>query len=337
VDPRPYQADLNQAEANVKLAIADRNLMEKNANRARRMWASKSMSAEDYERDIAQYEKSVAQLGAVESARDKAQLYLDYTRVKAPVTGRISRRFVDPGNLCTADMTVLTTIVTEDPVYAYFDVDERTYLDLLASVAPGQKSWHDGLRLPVLMRLANEPEFDKIGEVDFVDNRVVSTTGTVRMRGVFPNDRGMLKAGLFVRIRLPVGTIYDSIVIPDEAIQSDQEQKYVWVVDAKNMAKYRTVQTGQSISVKDGQTIKNLRVIKPAEKGKEGKEGLTVGERVVVSGMQRVRPDLQVDAEDEASPPPPQMPLVRLLNRPQEPSRPSGKEIGRQGGGAAPR
>src|SRR5205807_3476751 len=137
-----------------------------------------------YDTAVAAREKSAAQVGASEAARDRAKLYLDYTRITAPVTGRVSRRFVDPGNLVNADNTVLTTIVSEDPMYAYFDVDERTYLELLASVAPGQKSWYEGLRLPVMMRLANENEFVKLGEVDFVDNKVLATTGTVRMRGV---------------------------------------------------------------------------------------------------------------------------------------------------------
>src|SRR5262249_45999025 len=153
-----------------------------------------------------------------------------------------SRRFVDPGNLITADTTVLTTIVTEDPMYAYFDVDERTYLDLLATVSPGQKNqgaW--GLTLPVMMRLANENEFERVGTIDFVDNRVIANTGTVRMRGQFKNPSGLLKAGLFTRIRLPLGAPYKAIVIPDEAILSDQERKYVWVVNAKNEVEYRSV------------------------------------------------------------------------------------------------
>jgi RND family efflux transporter MFP subunit len=307
VEEKPYKVELDQVEANYKLAIAERNLMTENADRARRMWAKKAMSQEDYQRDLAAYEKSVAQVGAVEAMKAKAQMYMDYTRVKAPVSGRISRRFVDPGNLITADNTILTTIVAEDPVYAYFDVDERTYLDLLATVAPGQKSWYEGLKLPVMMRLANENEFEKVGEVDFVDNRVTASTGTVRMRGVFKNATGLLKAGLFVRIRLPVNEPYTAVLISDEAIQSDQERKYVWIVNAKNEAEYR--------SVKLGQAIKQLRVIRPPEKGMEGKEGLALGERVVIAGMQRVRSGLQVDVEDAPSPTPPEMPLVRLLQR----------------------
>jgi len=309
IDVRPYQADLNQMEANLKVAIADRSLWAKSAERARQLYPRNAMSRDDYDNIIGANEKAIAGVGAAEAARDRAKLYVDYTRVIAPVTGRVSRRFVDPGNLITADNTVLTTVVTESPMYAYFDVDERTYLDLLASVAPGQRSWYEGLRLPVMMRLANETEFekDKVGVVDFVDNMVKGTTGTVRMRGVFQNTSGYLKSGLFVRVRLPTGTAYKSILIPDEAILSDQERKYVWVVNAKNEVEYR--------SVKIGQPVKDLRVIRPAEPGKEGKEGLVEGERFIVSGMQRVRKGIQVEPETLAPPTPPEMPLIRLMQK----------------------
>ena len=126
------------------------------------------------------------------------------------------------------------------------------------------------------------------------------------MRGVFANSNGLFKAGLFVRIRLPIGTAYKAMLIPDEAILSDQERKYVWVVNSKNVVEYRSVQLGQS--------IKELRVIKPPTPGHEGKEGLSAGDRVIIAGMQRVRNGVQVSVEEHAPPPPPKMPLVNLLN-----------------------
>jgi RND family efflux transporter MFP subunit len=310
IDPRPYQADLNQAKANLKVAIAERNLQEQNVERARRLVATKTLSSEEYQTIAAANEKAGATVGALQAAQEKAELYLDYTRVTAPVTGRISRRFVDPGNLINADNTVLTTIVTENPMYAYFDVDERTYLNLLASAAGGSSADVDKYHPPVMMRVANEHEFDvgKVGVVDFVDNRVVGNTGTVRMRGVFQNPGGFLKAGLFVRIRLPIGAAYRAILVPGEAVQSDQDRKYVWVVNAKSEVEYRSVQLGREI-----QELRGWQVIRPPEKGKEGKEGLTVGDRVIVSGMQRVRRGIAVQPEMQAPPPPPEMPLVRLL------------------------
>jgi multidrug efflux system membrane fusion protein len=228
------------------------------------------------------------------AAQERAQLYLDWTRVTAPVTGRISRRFVDPGNLVTADVTILTSIVTQDPMYAYFDVDERTYLDLVGPAANGPSTMLSALHLPVRMSLANEHQdgdfvFPHAGTVDFVDNQVNANTGTIRLRGVFPNKNGKLKAGLFVRIQLPIGSPYQTILIPDEALLSDQGRKYVYVLNDKDEVEYRPVQVGRA--------VRGLRVIKPAEAGKEGQEGLTLRDRVIVNGQQQVRPKMTVQVK----------------------------------------
>ncbi|TMQ35707.1 MAG: efflux RND transporter periplasmic adaptor subunit, partial [Planctomycetota bacterium] len=147
-----------------------------------------------------------------------------------------------------------------------------TYLDLMGTTAPGQASWLAGLQFPVMMRLANEEDFTRTGTVNFVDNRVSANSGTIRMRGVFENPTGVLKPGLFVRIRLPIGTPYKAVLIPDEALLSDQGRKYVYVVNNKNEVVYRPVSLGQE--------IQGLRVIK---------KGVSMGEKVIVSGMQRVR------------------------------------------------
>src|SRR5262249_15121824 len=203
--------------------------------------------------------------------------------------------------------TVLTSVVTEDPMYAYFDVDERSYLEVLESIAPGTKVWPEKAKLPVLAALANDAEYDRVGSIDFVDNRVIATTGTVRMRGVFDNHDGYLKAGFFIRVRLPMGQPYQATVIPDEAIQNDQERKFVWIVNDKNEVEYRSVQLGQS--------LREYRVIKPAEKGKEGKEGLSLSDRIIVNGVQRVRKGIVVDAETQQTVALPENPMVRLLEK----------------------
>jgi RND family efflux transporter MFP subunit len=311
IDPDPYQADFAQAVANLKQAEADQKLQRLIADRAQRLVGGGSVSKEDYDQAMGAWEKSQATVGAMTAARDRAQLYLGYTRVVAPVTGRISRRFVDPGNLVKADDTMLTTIVTEDPLYAYFDVDERTFLDLTGTtMAPslihipnpsgtGTISIPQATSLPVLMRLANEEEFTRLGHVNFVDNRVVATTGTVRMRGVFDNPKKTLKPGLFVRIRLPIGKPYKAVLISDEAILSDQGRKYVYVVNDKNEVVYRPVTLGQGIH--------GLRVIK---------ENLSEGERVIISGQQRVRPKTIVQAKMEDPPTPPHSPLTQVLGSP---------------------
>jgi RND family efflux transporter MFP subunit len=297
IDPRTYAADYHQAEANLKQAEADRKLQERNVDRARRMIRGNAIGKEEYDQIMAGMEKSSATVGAMEAARDRAKLYLDFTRVTSPLTGRISRRMVDPGNLVNADNTILTTIVTVNPLYAYFDVDERTYLDLVNTSGGEQASWFSALQYPVLMRLANEDQFTHAGTINFLDNRVNANTGTITMRGVFENTAGKLKSGLFVRLRLPIGVPYQAFLVPDEAILSDQGRKYLYVVNDKNEAIYRTVKLGQE--------IQGLRVIK---------EGIQAGEKVIVSGMQRVRRGAKVQATMRTPPKPPPSPLGRLLS-----------------------
>jgi RND family efflux transporter MFP subunit len=310
IDPRTYQSDLTRAEANLELAKRDSILQEKNAERARRLIGTRTIGREEYETTLATAEKAVKAVQMAEAARNTAKLYLDWTRVTSPVTGRVSRRWVDPGNLVNADSTILTTVVTENPLYAYFDVDERTYLGLVATRPQEKSSWLTGLHFPLLMRLANEEEFTRMGTCDFVDNQVNPSTGTIRMRGSFENPTGNLKAGLFVRIRLPLGSPTREILVPDEALLSDQGRKYVYVVNDKKEVVYRPVQPGLAIN--------GLRVIKAPAKGKEGKEGLSPGEQVIVIGMQRVRPGVKVEVKMQAPPKPPVSSLTRLLKRSQD-------------------
>jgi multidrug efflux pump subunit AcrA (membrane-fusion protein) len=241
--------------------------------------------------------------------------------VTVPFSGRISRRNVDPGNLVRADDNgmYLTRIVTEDPMYAYFDVDERTYLNLLQSSGVTQASAAMHVSLPVLMSLANESQdrFPHTGTINFVDNRVEPNTGTIRMRGIFENHDRSLKPGMFVRIRLPLGAPYQATLVEDKALMSDQGRKYVFVVDREEKAVYRPVEVGQAVHGKRAAKKAGdkslpetgdlgdevlLRVIKKPAKGKEGKEGLEPGERVIVSGQQRVRRGTAVHCIAQAPP-----------------------------------
>ena len=296
IDPRTYQADFNLAEANLKVAEAERTFQTKKAIRDRQLVSTNSIQKEEYEQTVANRDKAIANVGSMTAARDRAKLYLGFTRVTAPLSGRISRRLVDPGNLVNADQTVLTTIVTEDPMFAYFDVDERTYLQLVAATSTQSSGWFSSLNFPVFMRLANEEEFVQKGSINFLDNRVNANTGTVRMRGVFDNPKRFLKSGLFVRIRLPIGIPYETLLVPDEALQSDQGRKYVYVVNDKSEVEYRAVTLGQA--------IEGLRVIK---------EGLAKGDRVIVQGMQRVRAKMRVEAKMQEPPKPPKLSLTRML------------------------
>ena len=297
IDSRPYDADFSQAKANLTLAHAERDLQEANAARARTLMASRGISREDYDVALAARDKAKASVLGFEAAVLRTSVLVEYTKVTARISGRISRRSIDIGNLVKADETLLTTIVSDDKVHAYFDVDERTYLDLTGEKVSGSPSLHaKDLKLPVLMRLANEDKFEQKGVVDFVDNRLNGNTGTIRLRGVFPNPRGVLKAGLFVRVRLPLGRPYKALLIPDEAIQSDQGKKYVFVIDGEEKAEYRPVILGQA--------VQGLRVVK---------DGLRPGERVVINGMQKVQRQKPVKATLRDQPKSPGFPLGKLL------------------------
>jgi RND family efflux transporter MFP subunit len=335
IDPRPYKALYDQAVA--QIALNQAALVLAKATLARDETAGSAVAPQAVDQDRAAVEQAIAQVNAAKATAENLKINLDFTLITAPFDGRISRRSVDPGNDVTADVTMLTTIVTETPVYAYFDVDERTYLDLQKT----QTEWlYPMLRLKaglaflnvnslpvdagigvlaqgkVLMRLANEDKFTRIGVINFVDNRVVGSTGTIRMRGVFDNPAGDLTSGLFARVRLPIGNAYKALLIPDEAVLSDQGRKYVYVVNSESKVEYREVELGQS--------IEKLRVLKG---GRSKGKGVSEGEQVIIIGMQRVKPDQNVTVKVEDPPKPPDSPLKMLIKN-------QGSRIGSQESGA---
>jgi membrane fusion protein, multidrug efflux system len=313
IDPRPYEAQLNQDQAD--LAKIKAIVTKTEALYRRSISLSKiASSQEDIDTQKGDWEVAKAAILQAEAKIRLSQLNLDWTKVTAPISGRVSRRYVDPGNLVKADDTVLTTIVSDDHVYVYFDVDERSYLDLIgetpqtAESAPPPK-----LKLKVMMRLANSEEFTHTGAVDFVDNRIHGNTGTIRMRAVFANPRDTIKAGLFARIRVFVGKPFKTILIPDEALQSDQGRKYVYVVTTATEKKEDgTEETHDIVEYRPvvlGQAIQGLREIKEAKRDGEGKiiEGVVKDERVIINGMQRVRPKTVVHVTMEPPPKPPRL------------------------------
>jgi RND family efflux transporter MFP subunit len=189
---------------------------------------------------------------------------------------------LDEGNLIKADDTVLTMVVTQDPMYAYFDVDERTLLKLRRLGNDGGLAKSNAANVRVAMALADEDGFPHTGEIDFEDNNVDPATGTQRLRGVFANKNGLFAHGMFVRIHFQIGARRPAVVAPEEGIGTDQGQKFVYVVDAKNEIEYRKIKTG------------------PLEKGwRVIEDGLAAGERIVVSGIQRVRPMMKVEPREE--------------------------------------
>ena len=338
IDPRTYQDDLDLAEANLKQAEAELVLQTKRAERGIRLINSGSgaIGPEDYDQLVAARDKAKATVSAMKATRDRAKLFLDFTRVTAPplvdddgkpLVGRISRRQVDPGNLVNADQTILTTLVSVDRMYAYFDVDERTYLELATLADRGTDSSFSSRKFPVMMRLANEEEFAHKGYVNFLDNRLNANTGTVRMRGWFDNPKELLKSGLFVRIRLPIAKPYKAVIIPDEAVLSDQGRKHIYVVEKGKNAKGEEAYVVKYRNVVLGQSLSNYRAIK---------EGLKKDEMVIVSGLQKVHDNSEVQIEMSESSKPPQSPLIKQLQNDRTVPQAHSTEDGAKGEGRSP-
>jgi multidrug efflux system membrane fusion protein len=279
IDPRSYQAELARAEANVVQAEAHLTRLNADYQRAIYLSNTRAIGHEELDKISGDRAEADASVGIAKASRDLAKLNLNYTKVTASLDGIVSRAMVDPGNMVKADDTVLTTIVTQDPMYAYFDIDERSALRLSRQLLQGETKYP-----PVQMGLADEePNFPHRGSIDFVDNRLDTNTGTRHMRCSFPNKDGLLTPGLFVRIRFLYGELQNVILIPEEAITADQDRKYVYVVDDKDQIEHRQIKTGK---MRNG-----LRAVV---------DGLKGDERVVVKGIQRIRPGVSVIAKPMA-------------------------------------
>jgi RND family efflux transporter MFP subunit len=282
IDPRPYEALLNQAKAKVRQDEAQLAFDEAEYQRNLRASRTGAVSQSDLEKAGAARDVDRANIAADKAVVASRELDLSYTKVVAPVSGRVSRYVVTVGNLIqSGDQgggTLLTTIVSVDPMYAYFDVDELSVLRVRRMIREGKaKSARDG-EMPVYLGLANEDGFPHKGVVNFVDNQVNPRTGTLRLRGVFPNTDESLSAGYFARVRIPVGFAHAALLVSDRAIDADQGQKIVYVVGGDNTVSARPVRLG---ALHDG-----LR---------EVTDGLKPGERVVVNGLQQVRPGATVE------------------------------------------
>ncbi len=298
VDPRIYRAELKRAEGTLQQAKAHLSRLELDFKRAAPLLPSQAISREDYDKIVGDRDEAQAAVTIAEAALDLAKLNVDFTEVKAPFAGRVSRQMIDRGNMVKADETVLTTIVALDPIYVYFDVDERSVLKFRRLMQAGKvKSARDSVA-PVCMGLVDEveedgtPRFPHEGTINFVDNRIDPMTGTLRLRGVFPNAKRLLSPGLFARIRVPIGKPHPAILVPEEALGSDQGQSFLYVVTDDNLARKRYVKVGPP---QDGR----LRVIE---------SGLTGSERVIQKGLQRVRDGAPVTLQEETPPGAPSKP-----------------------------
>ncbi len=301
IDSRTYQAALNQAEGNLASMEARVQRLEADFTRAQRLIKTGALSREDFDKTVGDRGESIASLAALRAAVQQAKLDLEFTRLTAPVNGRVGRALVTEGNMVQSGQlggTLLTTIVSVDPMYVYFDMDERTVLrvqqlvrDTKALKDPetnGKNSspWlvhHDAVQ--VFLGLANETGFPHEGAIDFVDNQINTKTGTLRVRGVFPNKDEALTPGLFARVRLPLGHPHQALLVTDRAIDADQGQKILYVIDKDHKVTSRPIRAGARYD--------RLRVIE---------EGLKLGELVVVNGLQQVRPGVIVEPKIENMP-----------------------------------
>jgi RND family efflux transporter MFP subunit len=288
IDPRPYQAELNRAKAQLEQASARFERTQKDFARAQQLVKSRAISQEEVDTRSADQREAQEAVQAARAAVEAARLNVEFTQIKAPISGRISRHLVTEGNLInggTADSTLLTRIVSLDPIYGYFDVDERAFLKYTRlwrnGTHPSARQGH----IPVDIGLSDETGFPHQGYLDFIDNRLDPNTGTMTGRAVIPNSDLTLTPGLFARIRLPGSSQYEALLLPDQAIGSDQTQRFAFVVNDQNTVEYRKVTLGPMI---DG-----LRMIR---------DGLKPEEWVIVSGVQRVRTGAKVDPQPQAIP-----------------------------------
>jgi RND family efflux transporter MFP subunit len=251
IDPRPYQAIVDQAKAQVQLQEANLKFQESEYIRTEKLFKSgTAVSKEEFERIRSARDTAIASLQAAKASREQADLNLGFTKVTAPITGLLGRTLITRGNLVVADQTVLTTVVSQDPMYAYFDVEEQTVMHVRRLIYEGKiKSRLEGTVVPVSLALADEKDFPHQGTVDFVNNQVDPSTGTLQVRGVFRNPKPpagprLLTSGLFVRIRVATGPPYQALLVNQRAVGADQNFKYLYVLNDKNEVVRRDVKLG---------------------------------------------------------------------------------------------
>ncbi|MGV3773927.1 MAG: efflux RND transporter periplasmic adaptor subunit [Verrucomicrobiales bacterium] len=282
IDARWHKAEFERANAELQRANIRLQMAEREAKRTEQLLTNKAISAEEAEARQSRYDEAKAALTSAQSALTTARLDLEHTEVHAPIAGRISRALVTPGNHVSgvAGFTsLLTTIVTVDPIYVYADMDESTLLKYNKLLAANQKVGNDA-PIPVRMKIDDGSGFSHEGFVESIDNRLDAATGSILLRAQFPNKDGSIVPGLFARLQVPGSAEYPAIVIDEKSVGTDQGQKYVLTLTSSNTVAYRPV------------------VLGPAVEGKRivGK-GLQIGEKIVVNGLQRARPGQAVTPE----------------------------------------
>ena len=283
IDPAPFQATVNQAKADLVRKQAALKNAEWEYKSKKELYDKGDISQKELINAVASRDQAAADVASGRASLQSAELNLGYTQVKAPISGHVSRRFVDVGNLVTEAQTVLASIVNDQPIYAYFNLNERDYLTFKQE--PADKVDKKGRPEPPPAELALQTDkgFPHKGKLDYASNKMDPNTGTIQIRGVFPNKDRLLIPGLFCRVRLAIRKRPDALLVPDTALSQDQQGKYLLIVNAKNTVERENVRAG---ALFDGK-----RVIL---------EGLKPDDRVIVNGLQRVRPGFACDPKTEA-------------------------------------
>jgi membrane fusion protein, multidrug efflux system len=278
IDPKPFAAEVARLKAELQSAQSALALAENEYQRAEKLSVARAISAELLDTRLASKQQTAANVASVKAALHRAELDLSYTRITAPISGRVSYALITAGNYVNAGQSHLTSLVSTDKMYAYFDVDEQSYLKYLRLSENGKRAdTRDATANPVYMALANDSDYQHMGNIDFVDNSVNQQTGTIRIRATFANNDNSLLPGLFARIKLVGSDSYQGILIDEKAIGTDLNNKYVLLVNAENQLEYRAVKLGEKVN--------GLRIVR---------EGLSANDKIVVNGLQRVMPNIQI-------------------------------------------
>jgi RND family efflux transporter MFP subunit len=290
IDKRPFQNTLDQARANLVQAKSTQTFTESDFTRGQQLVRDKTITDQTFEQRTQAYHNAQAAVANAEAAVRQAELDIEFTDLRAPVNGRIGDRRVSPGNLVTGgtagNTTLLATIVSTDPIYFEFTFDEASFLRYERMSNTGNDIASRGGGVQVALKLIDESDFDHSGHMDFVDNVIDRSTGTIRGRAVFDNPNNIFTPGMFARVRVPGSPLYEALLVPDAAIGTEQAKKFVLTVNADNTVVSKYVTLGQTTS--DG-----LRIIK---------DGLARDDRVIVNGLMRARPGQNVTPQEEAKP-----------------------------------
>jgi multidrug efflux system membrane fusion protein len=297
IDNRAFITEVNRLNALLQQAHSQQRLAKNELSRAEKLRGQNAIAAELLDARRARFEQANAEVASMQAALAKAQLDLSHTEVRAPISGRVSNAQITAGNFVQAGQSQLTSIVSTNLMYAYFDADEQTYLKYVALAAAGQRA-DSRSKSPVLMALSSDQEFRFRGELNFLDNSVNPQTGTIRARAVFQDPENHLIPGLFARLKLAGRASYDGILIDDKAIGTDLNNKFVLLLDDKQQLQYQPVTLGEKMA--------GLRVIT---------SGLKANDRIVVNGLQRVRPTMQITPNPVAMGNPEQLSQLQQLQQ----------------------